>query len=79
MKLASALFAVVAAFCAAGAAAAELPLHHAKPAAVAKTCKINGGAGVILPGSDTCLRLSGYVSARATFGRTAKSRVIGAP
>ena len=61
------------------ATAAELPSRHAQPAAAAKKCQINGQEGVIVPGSATCVRLSGYVSAQTTFGSVGESRKIGAP
>jgi len=56
------------------AAAAELPMRQPKPEPAAKKCHIGGQDGVILPGSATCVRLSGYVSGNVTFGTAAKSR-----
>jgi hypothetical protein len=63
------------------ATAAELPLRQAQPAAApaARKCQVNGQDGVILPGSETCLRLGGYVSARTAVGAVGGSRKIGAP
>ena len=59
--------------------AAELPSRHAQPAPAAKKCQIDGHEGVVLPGSETCMRVSGYVSAPdglrrrpADRGRTAR-------
>ena len=80
MKLAFALLTAVAAlFAFAVAAAAELPSRQAQPAPAAKKCQIDGQEGVILPGSETCLRVSGYVGAQATAGTIGKSRQTGAP
>ena len=56
------------------AAAAELPSRQPKPEPEAKKCRIGGQAGVILPGSATCVRFSGYVSGGAAFGTAGKSR-----
>ncbi|MGA2495903.1 MAG: porin [Roseiarcus sp.] len=61
------------------ATAAELPSRQTQPAPAAKKCQIDGQEGVILPGSETCMRLSGYVSAQTTFGTVGESRKIGAP
>ena len=78
MRLTFALLSIAAAALVApqAATAAELPLRHAQPAPAAKKCRIDGQEGVILPESETCVRLSGYVSAQTTIG---KSRPIGAP
>lgn len=57
-----------------GAAAAELPSRPAKPEPAAKKCRIDGQDGVVLPGSATCVRLSGSISAGASFGAAGKSR-----
>jgi hypothetical protein len=61
------------------ATAAELPSRQAQPAPAAKNCRIDGHKGLILPGSGTCMRVSGYVNAQATFGTVARSRKIDAP
>ena len=80
MKLTLALSTAVAAlFALEAAAAAELPSRQAQPAPAAKKCQIAGQEGVILPGSETCLRLSGYISAQTTVGTAVRSRQIGAP
>ena len=80
MKLAFALSIALAALIARQAAsAAELPLRQAQPAAAAKTCRIDGQEGVVLPGSGTCMRVSGSVSAQAAVGAVGQSRKIGAP
>ena len=61
------------------ATAAELPSRQTQPAPAAQKCQIDGQEGVILPGSGTCIRLSGYVSAQTTFGSVGESRKTGAP
>jgi hypothetical protein len=53
----------------ASAQAADLPTKKGAPAAeYVKVCKIGGVAGFIIPGSDTCLKISGYVTAQIAFG-----------
>ena len=82
MKLTIAQTIVVAALLALQTAtAAELPSRQAQPAPtpVVRKCQVNGEDGVMFPGSETCLRLGGYVSARAAFGTVGGSRKIGAP
>jgi len=71
--------AIAALFALQTANAAELPSRHAQAAPAAKKCQIDGKEGVILPGSNTCMRVSGYVSARTTFGAAGGSRKNGAP
>jgi len=56
------------------AAAAELPSRQARPAPAAKTCRVNGRTGVVVPGSGACVLLSGSVSAQAGFGSLSKQR-----
>ena len=80
MKLTFALTIAVAALLALQAAtAAELPSRQAQPAPAAKKCQIDGQEGVVLPGAETCMRVSGYVSAQTTFGTVGGSRKTGAP
>ena len=80
MKLTFAQTIAVAALLALQAAtAAELPSRQAQPAPAAKTCRIDGQEGIILPGAGTCMRVSGYVGAQATAGTIGKSRQTGAP
>jgi hypothetical protein len=50
------------------AAAAELPSRQTQTTPPAKKCRINGQDGFVLPGSDTCLRISGSVTGQAAFG-----------
>jgi hypothetical protein len=53
----------------AGAQAADLPTKKGAPAAeYVKVCKIGDVAGFVLPGSDTCLKISGYVNAQLEAG-----------
>ena len=60
----------------AGAQAADLPTKKGAPAAeYVKVCKIGGIAGFIIPGSDTCLKISGYVQAHFNVGSLAGSAV----
>jgi hypothetical protein len=53
------------------ASAAELPSRNAKPATPEKmqTCDIDGQPGFKLPGGETCMRISGYVSAGVTAAK----------
>jgi hypothetical protein len=56
----------------AGAQAADLPTKKGAPAAeYVKVCKIGNIAGFIIPGSDTCLKIGGLVTAQTTYGSTA--------
>ena len=60
----------------AGAQAADLPTKKGAPAAeYVKVCKVGDIAGFIIPGSDTCLKISGYVNAQiaAATSRTSTS------
>jgi len=53
----------------AGAQAADLPTKKGAPAAqYVKVCNIAGVAGFVIPGSDTCLKISGGIVAMAAFG-----------
>ena len=55
----------------AGAQAADLPTKKGAPAAeYVKVCKVGDIAGFIIPGSDTCLKISGFVTARYAVGQT---------
>ena len=51
---------------------AELPLRKAAPPAPIRTCEIAGKPGYKLPGSDVCLKLSGYVSGQVSAGTLTK-------
>jgi Porin subfamily len=54
----------------AGAQAADLPTRKAAPAEYVKICNVGGMAGFVIPGSDTCLKISGYVTAQIEGGNT---------
>jgi hypothetical protein len=55
----------------ASAQAADLPTKKGAPAAeYVKVCKVGSIAGWIVPGTDTCLKLSGFVTARYAYGET---------
>ena len=49
--------------------AAELPaLKHPRDAAPQKSCTIDGMKGFLIPGSETCVKISGYVSGEVGTG-----------
>jgi Porin subfamily len=53
----------------AGAQAADLPTHKAAPVVqYVQICNVGGITGWTLPGSDTCVKLSGYVTAHFIGG-----------
>ncbi len=53
----------------AGAQAADLPTKKGAPAAeYVKICNIGGIAGFVIPGSDTCLKISGTLYAMGEVG-----------
>ena len=73
MALSRASLILVSALAAASAGAAELPSRKATPtAAPVKLCEINGKPGYRVPGSDVCVRFSGYVSGQVSAGSLAK-------
>src|ERR1700758_4412434 len=51
----------------AGAQAADLPVK-AKPVQYVKICTLYGDGFYYIPGSDTCIKLSGYIRADYGFG-----------
>src|SRR6202046_2512585 len=53
---------------AATAQAADLPTRKAAPVEYVRVCNVGGITGWTLPGSDTCVKLSGYVSAQFVGG-----------
>jgi Porin subfamily len=58
--------------------AAELPNQKAGPPPDhAKVCNINGMAGFVLPGSDTCMRISGDVKMETIFANKSTGYVPG--
>lgn len=78
MKLVIALlFASGLVVAAAVADSAELPSRNApSPAAALKTCSVHGEPGVVPPGSDACVKVSGLVSAQVSVGPPAGQRSI---
>jgi len=61
----------------AGAQAADLPTKKGAPAAeYVKVCKVGDIAGFVIPGSDTCLKISGYVNAQIAMGNVEDERKI---
>ena len=52
----------------ASAQAADLPTKKAAPVEYVKVCNVGGITGWTLPGSDTCVKLSGYMTAQFTGG-----------
>ena len=73
MALSHAPLVGLAALAAASASAAELPSRKAAAAAAPiQTCEVNGKPGYRVPGSDICLKFSGYVSGQVSAGTLAK-------
>ena len=53
----------------ASAQAADLPTHKAAPVVqYVQICNVGGIVGWTLPGSDTCIKLSGYLTAQVQGG-----------
>jgi hypothetical protein len=52
----------------AAAQAADLPTHKAAPVQYVQICNVGGITGWTLPGSDTCVKFSGYITAQFTGG-----------
>jgi hypothetical protein len=52
----------------ASAQAADLPTKKAAPVEYVKVCNVGGITGWTLPGSDTCVKFSGYVTAQVEGG-----------
>ena len=50
------------------AQAADLPTRKAAPVEYVKVCNVGGITGWTLPGSDTCLKFSGFVTAQFAGG-----------
>jgi len=63
----------------AGAQAADLPTKKAAPAEYVKICNVGGMAGFIIPGSDTCLKIGGYITGQIEAGNTSTSYRYAAP
>jgi hypothetical protein len=70
----------VSAIAASAASGAELPSRNAPPpAAKAETCSIDGAPGVLLPGGQTCVRISGAVSAAVAADPLSRQGPSGQP
>ena len=52
----------------ASAQAADLPTKKAAPVEYVKICNVGGIVGWTLPGSDTCVKFSGYITAQFEGG-----------
>jgi hypothetical protein len=52
----------------ASAQAADLPTRKAAPVEYVRVCNVGGITGWTLPGSDTCVKLSGYITAQIEGG-----------
>ena len=50
------------------AQAADLPTRKAAPVEYVRVCNVGGITGWTLPGSDTCVKLSGYITAQVVGG-----------
>ncbi|HLW93278.1 MAG TPA: porin [Roseiarcus sp.] len=59
------------------AISADLPIRKAAPVEGVAVCNVAGMAGFILPGSDTCFKISGYVSGQVQAGNLTKQYVLG--
>jgi hypothetical protein len=51
-----------------GAQAADLPTRKAAPVEYVKVCNVGGVTGWTLPGSDTCVKMSGFITAHFIAG-----------
>ena len=52
----------------AAAQAADLPTRKAAPVQFVQICNVGGIVGWVLPGSDTCVKLSGYITGQFVGG-----------
>ncbi len=50
------------------AQAADLPTRKAAPVEYVRVCNVGGITGWTLPGSDTCVKFSGYITAQFEGG-----------
>ena len=50
------------------AQAADLPTRKAAPVEYVRVCNVGGITGWTLPGSDTCVKISGYITAQFVGG-----------
>ena len=63
----------------ASAQAADLPTKKAAPAEYVKICNVGGMAGFVIPGSNTCLKIGGYVTAQIEAGNLATGYLWASP
>src|SRR3984957_8943114 len=52
----------------ASAQAADLPTRKAAPVEYVRVCNVGGITGWTMPGSDTCVKISGYMTGQFTGG-----------
>ncbi len=52
----------------ASAQAADLPTRKAAPVQYVAICNVGGITGWVLPGSDTCVKISGYITGQFVGG-----------
>src|SRR5579862_8394117 len=52
----------------ASAQAADLPTRKAAPVEYVRVCNVGGITGWTLPGSDTCVKFSGFITAQTAGG-----------
>jgi Porin subfamily len=57
----------------AGAGAAELPTLKPAPTEHVRACNVGGMTGVMAPGSETCVKIGGYISVGASVGNVSHS------
>src|SRR5215217_2666192 len=58
----------------AGAQAADLPVRKAAPVDYVRVCSTYGAGYFFIPGSDTCLRISGFVDGEALYQTRERGR-----
>ena len=58
------------------AQAADLPTRKAAPVEYVRVCNVGGITGWTLPGSDTCVKLSGYITAQFRAATSAPSTIM---
>ena len=56
------------------AGGAELPSRDARSAPPPRRCEIGGKPGFLLPDSDTCVKVSGSISAQGSYGAPPSGR-----
>jgi len=63
----------------ASAQAADLPMRKSAPVDYVKVCNVGGMAGFVIPGSDACMKIGGYISAQVEAGDTKKGYYWASP